>query len=192
MVNLRNVFLTLFFSISYLNISAQNELEWMVDKAIRLTEYKESKELRPVMAQISDKLGQVPMSSEHLDSKQKIIYQLDQIDDLFLVIHDENINFRSIGKALYKIKLELAIIKLRSITQKNDADVRLEDNNIIAGLESINAASISLDLDEKFIEKVNNATAFFQQLRIGQLKNKNLKKGRQILENILNHSHSKE
>jgi len=182
---LKRVLLSFIFVSSTVILFGQSEIEWMINKAIRLTEYKEERELAPVIDQLSVSFGQQNFPENENISQKKINDQLANIKTLITNSVGSNISFKEIGDALYKIKYELALVKLRTIEKYNDEEFHQSQSSIISNIESLAASAAALEINNDAETGYLQALNYFNGVKIGMLKNKKLKKGRNILSDVI-------
>jgi len=175
-----------FVFISFCGIlSGQNDMEWLLNKAIRLVEYKEKEELSPVINQLTElsNLQNIPVDDDA--SRDIIAAQIAVLNQKIIVEPGQEFSFSEMGKALYRIKYQLALVNLRKILKLNDDEFQTILPQIASNIESLSTSAISFEMDPNLISKFQRAENFFRNIKIGMVNNKKLKKGRGILTDTL-------
>ena len=124
-------------------------LEWMLEKAIRITNYKEHNELVPVFTQLAQALEQESSLSKE-DMSTKLLYYADSVRGFVSSIETGATPYGEMSAILNKIKILLSVNNIYFLMEKNDLEFSYSKDDLIFNLESIISAgkAIKMDLEE--------------------------------------------
>lgn len=164
---------------------AQHDIDWTLDKAIRIVEYREKIELPLILEQVTAQVSAGEEYSDHPALNEKITSANDSLKLLIPELEAGNIPFDHIGRLLYRLKLHFGVASLIKLRQLSDEKWQGNDDKIINALESISTSVYALDLERAKIDKVQYAISYFKGVKIGMLKNKTLRKGRELVNDVI-------
>lgn len=164
---------------------AQYDIDWTLDKAIRIVEYREKVELPLILEQVTAQVGNGDEYSDHSALNEKIRSANDSLKLLMMELGTGNVPFDHIGRLLYDMKLHFGIANLIKLQKLSDEKWQGNDDKVISVLESIRTSVYALNLDRAKIDKVQYAISYFKGVKIGMLKNKTLKKGRELVNEVI-------